>query len=1278
MAENETRVLYKALADFSALTRKVREARKEIELLRKEEALLNSQSAAGSTSAAGAKDQMAAATGRSRDAIREEAREASAAQRVMESLTDTVRRSKQAHDQLRDSSGRFTKTNKDSRTELGALQKAFNATLTQGTRLQRGLDKLRNWRPRLTPPFIALIPIIAGVLALVNPLIAGLGAVGAAAVGFAGSLGSIAGAALSAIPGLAALLSMVFALKTAFGGIGSAFKAYTAQKNSSGGGGGGGGGAKKAELTQQEEITRAQEDYRRAVEDVRRAEEDLNEARLDTIRRMKELQKLVDRAAQSAAEARADAQLAQENLADVLADPGSTLGQKLAAQAALDAALNGVIDTLDENASNAEKLREMQAKGIEGDEAVIDAKRRLTDAIDAQRDAQLALQNAISGANKPGGGGGGGGGIDEFQRALDKLSPSARAFVLALIAMEAQWTKLQQTVQEAFFSKIIGQVGDLNKLFPVLTDLLSKAAGAAGNVTSRFIAMITSSKWLADLGIIAENNVGLIEAMGDALLYIIDGLKEIAIAAAPFAQALADGFKKGADNFRDLVASARRDGSLAEWLDTVLGRMQQWWRVIKNIGATIFNFSAAAAPFGQWLTDGLEAMTESWRRASEEARRTGSPWQQYLEDIKPLLTEVRALFGDFFSWFARTSADPENIKAFTDIIATIRNDLGPALSRIFDILSKSGVGQDLVNAIVSIVEALATFLENGGVDGIKAFWNVIAGLADAFRAFIGVIPAPILSLLSSTFGALAALTFVGLSQVLGLLIKLASSSGLSKLLGLLPGLGGLGGIAGGAAGGGVAAGGAAAGGAATGAAAVSLPLVAAIVAIVASQLLLRKASEGAAEATIPNGSDAEKGQLATNIQIAQGLGGSGQGVMALPPGFGKDLDSLKLFKDETNAANTALRTFAKGFHTAAEGQAALDLAQKVAEPTLQENIEKTNEAVTAQQAVVNAIEARRLAIEAQKQALVDATAVEAAALTTMNDSLTVNGAHWDDGSEAAARNKLAILEYAASAQATADQIRQNGGSYDEYKAKLEASRSKIVENIVALGGNRAAAEKLAATIVTIPTQRRFDFQNNIDATRQQIDRLIYDYQGRVIRITISAMGEITYHRGAGANGYSAGGGLVPEYWATGGRAGSVNKPGRGYGMQPRGTDTVPAMLTPGEFVLRRTVVDAIGANNLERLNAGVMSYAQLLQEAMANQARNSKPVKSGSYFDGGGFVSSDAPQFRPDNFDSRFASSSWSSNDESFSVGELNIINPTPEPASDSLPRSIRKLAYVR
>jgi len=57
-----------------------------------------------------------------------------------------------------------------------------------------------------------------------------------------------------------------------------------------------------------------------------------------------------------------------------------------------------------------------------------------------------------------------------------------------------------------------------------------------------------------------------------------------------------------------------------------------------------------------------------------------------------------------------------------------------------------------------------------------------------------------------------------------------------------------------------------------------------------------------------------------------------------------------------------------------------------------------------------------------------------------------------------------------------------------------------------------------------------------------------------------------------ALGYLSSGGMVPKYFAAGGFA--------------RGADTVPAMLTPGEFVVKRFAVDKFGLNNLNAINDG--------------------------------------------------------------------------------------------
>lgn len=59
-------------------------------------------------------------------------------------------------------------------------------------------------------------------------------------------------------------------------------------------------------------------------------------------------------------------------------------------------------------------------------------------------------------------------------------------------------------------------------------------------------------------------------------------------------------------------------------------------------------------------------------------------------------------------------------------------------------------------------------------------------------------------------------------------------------------------------------------------------------------------------------------------------------------------------------------------------------------------------------------------------------------------------------------------------------------------------------------------------------------------------------------------------------GFRSNGGIIPEYHSDGDII--------GVDWKPKGTDTVPTMLTPGEYVLRKKAVESLGINFLNNLN----------------------------------------------------------------------------------------------
>lgn len=75
------------------------------------------------------------------------------------------------------------------------------------------------------------------------------------------------------------------------------------------------------------------------------------------------------------------------------------------------------------------------------------------------------------------------------------------------------------------------------------------------------------------------------------------------------------------------------------------------------------------------------------------------------------------------------------------------------------------------------------------------------------------------------------------------------------------------------------------------------------------------------------------------------------------------------------------------------------------------------------------------------------------------------------------------------------------------------------------------------------------------------------------------------------------GGIIPEYHSNGLPV--------GINWRRRGTDTVPAMLTPGEYVLRKKAVDSLGTNLLNNLNKyGVGALQNIAKSTIINNVYN--------------------------------------------------------------------------
>ena len=371
------------------------------------------------------------------------------------------------------------------------------------------------------------------------------------------------------------------------------------------------------------------------------------------------------------------------------------------------------------------------------------------------------------------------GDIEAYEEALSKLSPSAQSATRALVDQADAWREVRTATQEAFFAPLVGQFEKLEATAPRVSKALEPIATALGKVTSRAIDLVTGEKFLSNMEKIGKGLGPVIENIGDALLSWVDSFMVLSVAAMPLLTKMTDGFKEWSKSVNDSITNANADGSLPSYLDKVYTRLQKWGRIVGNIAETLYNYGVAAEPFGIWMSNGLENLTKSWLKNSEEAREGGSPFKQYLEDIKPLLTDVKELVGDLFSWLGGEMTDEENIERMRDLVAILKDDLGPAIADLLDTLAETEIDQAFLEAISAIITLVDELLENGGAEILKSVADAIRDMATALSDLfeenpgLGQFVVSMLSLLGA------------LGLVLGIIGQVRTALGILRGFGLL-------------------------------------------------------------------------------------------------------------------------------------------------------------------------------------------------------------------------------------------------------------------------------------------------------------------------------------------------------------------------------------------------------------------------------------------------------------------------------------------------------------
>lgn len=613
----------------------------------------------------------------------------------------------------------------------------------------------------------------------------------------------------------------------------------------------------------------------------------------------------------------------------------------------------------------------------------------------------------------------------------------------------------------------------------------------------------------------------------------------------------------------------------------------------------IGNWEAAVEGFGKTILDVMKPqLTGAINFATRKLESFTSWFSTTWKSVSGLIES-----GNYAKAFEQAfNISPSVSKKLQDTIESLR----AGFTRIGDAVRGLADGGQGASGALSLL--------NGGLSGVAQVLQIIQPLLPAFANLIemfGKLPSGVQTALVATVGlstqlsrlsgpiSLASKGFSGLVKgAKGLGSGLSGAMGSVK--GLSGGLGGLSGLLGGFMG-------------PAGIASAAAGLVGGALMIVADKAEdTKERLEGMTNALTENAAGLQE-YLSEAAQTGENMDwGWYQQAQTGIESFSEALEtagiSMDLFTRAVEGDATAIQQYENALSEA-------DKAGKITSTTVNEMNIKLAQQTTAYE------DARQAALD-----LIDAsTALDglnselSQSMSELSTSLQANGATLDTNTEMGKANVAVLQEAADQAKLTAQAYLDNGaatgdmaGAQQQARNAIYEARDSMVAAMVQAGFSQEAAEAYADSLGLIPSDVGTNITQNAPLNKAQVEAyldaldLTPSEKNTIISVTGADRGQASVEalrtaverlrdrtitvRTQYVQVGSVNSGMRAEMYARGGlvRAAS-NFMGSGYvsGAGSSMSDSIPALLSNGEYVMRASAVRSIGVDTLNAMNRGL-------------------------------------------------------------------------------------------
>lgn len=380
----------------------------------------------------------------------------------------------------------------------------------------------------------------------------------------------------------------------------------------------------------------------------------------------------------------------------------------------------------------------------------------------------------------------------ELREALKDLTPAAQDFVKELLPLRDFFKQLRDSVQQSFFSQLVGSITALRKaLGPTLISGFTNLAREAGKFLGRFAEVLASPQFKTFITGLFAATSRWVETFSRSLFSkrgFVQGLIAMGNTLMPFLRDFGDVILRVLDRLSGLMFQFASNPATQQWLDDMAETLQLVFDLLFKVGEFLFVFLkrlneaggagviealsealdrlmfVLASPVGQKAMEGLVnlaifgiqsftglviailaviAVAEAF---SEWVRVTGGPFiLDILRAIGQAAVDVATFLGvwieriigwivGFFKWLWNHITTTKS--QFSSLASAVAGKLGEVVNRIKGLPSAilnaaKNFGSLLLNAGRALVDGLINGIKQK-VSQLKSWISYLASLIAAF------------------------------------------------------------------------------------------------------------------------------------------------------------------------------------------------------------------------------------------------------------------------------------------------------------------------------------------------------------------------------------------------------------------------------------------------------------------------------------------------------------------------------------------------------------------